>query len=224
MPAVLFDIDGTLLRAGGVGRRALAEAFAEVAPRPLEEVRVCVEAMDFRGRTDALLFEELGAAIGHPHLGLAATMEPYLARLEAALQDNVVETLPGVRNLLEILERSTTVVGLLTGNVREGARRKLRRIGLEHLVERPGGFGDDGRHRTDLADTALTRLRAEGVEGPVVVVGDTEHDVLAGQHIGARTVAVATGWTPVETLHSSGADLVLPDLQNIEALTALLVG
>ena len=46
----LFDIDGTLLRAGGAGRRAVELALCEV----LDDIdgNVSLESVEFAGRTD----------------------------------------------------------------------------------------------------------------------------------------------------------------------------
>ena len=43
----------------------------------------------------------------------------------------------------------------------------------------------------------------------VVVVGDTPMDVECGRHVGARTLAVATGRRSVEELTATGPDWVL---------------
>ncbi len=226
MRAVLFDVDGTLVKAGGAGREALARGVARVLGAPLDAVREHARAVDFRGRTDELLIEELvRRAGGEPEPGLdARVVAAYLDELEPALAEVEVEVLPGVLALLAALElRDDVAVGLLTGNVREGARRKLDAVGLGWLAARDGGFAEDGRERDALARAAMARLAAQGVvEGRVVVIGDTPHDVAAARAIGARAVAVASGWTPRAELAPSRPDLLLDSLAEPRQVLDLL--
>jgi phosphoglycolate phosphatase len=51
-----------------------------------------------------------------------------------------------------------------------------------------------------------------------VVVGDTPLDVAVAVAGGARSLAVATGSYGVEALRESGADVVVEDLMDIEAV------
>jgi phosphoglycolate phosphatase-like HAD superfamily hydrolase len=226
MRAVLFDVDGTLIKAQGAGREALARGVARVLGAPLEAVRAEARAIDFRGRTDELLIEELvRRAGGVPESGLdARVVAAYLEELETALAEVVVEVLPGVPELLAALAlRDDAAVGLLTGNVREGARRKLDAVGLGWLAARDGGFAEDGRERDELARAAMARLAAQGVgAGRVVVIGDTPHDVAAARAIGARAVAVASGWTPRAELAPSRPDLLLDSLAGLRQVLELL--
>lgn len=224
--AVLFDIDGTLLRTSGAGAKALTHALMTELELGLDSIHAAMSTVDFRGATDRAILRKLGDA-------LEVALEPrqerlvahYLTALEHHLASARVETLPGVNELLGALQRRDDVyVGILTGNFRSAARLKLGAIGHAPLVERAGGFGEDGVRRHDLAAVARERLFAAGVDpgARIIVVGDTEHDVYCGKHIGAHTVAVATGWTPRETLHAAGPDLFLDDLSAHGEFLALL--
>ena len=52
----------------------------------------------------------------------------------------------------------------------------------------------------------------------VVIVGDTPLDVAVAVAGGARSLAVATGSYDVAALRASGADVVLEDLSDVEAV------
>ena len=56
-----------------------------------------------------------------------------------------------------------------------------------------------------------------------VVIGDTPLDVGCAAHVGARSLAVATGSHSVEELRAAGADVVLQDLSDTDAVLALRI-
>jgi phosphoglycolate phosphatase len=163
----------------------------------------------FRDRYRFRLLEAL------PETGLAPSIH---ARGALSIVEGPKGVLPGVRNLLETLEqRGDILSGLLTGNSEEGARIKLEHFDLWKFF-RCGAFGDDVADRNHLFDVAVQRAEAFGVRdvrpADVVVVGDTVLDVACAQAAGARSVAVATGPSDVETLRQCGADLVMDDLSD----------
>jgi phosphoglycolate phosphatase-like HAD superfamily hydrolase len=133
-----------------------------------------------------------------------------------------------VRTLLDELEaRDDVLLGLLTGNVHEGAKAKLAAVGIAPERFRIGAFGSDHEHRPQLP--AIARERAAALLGreipgrDVVVIGDTPADVECGREIGARAIGVATGRYSVEELRSRGAAAVFPDLSDVDAVMAAIL-
>ncbi len=106
-------------------------------------------------------------------------------------------------------------MGLLTGNVRAGAKAKLGHFGLFDNFAF-GGFGDHHFDRDDVAREALAEVRrhvGDHVQSEQVwVIGDTPLDVRCARAIGASVAAVATGIHTLADLADTGADLVLPNL------------
>jgi phosphoglycolate phosphatase-like HAD superfamily hydrolase len=223
---VLFDLDGTLLWTNGAGRRAIHRALVDVlgTPGPIEGFR-------FDGRTDGEIVSRLAEGAGIPLADtlLASVLDRYVAclREEIAKPTQRTTIYPGVRELLDALEpRADCVLGLLTGNVSEGAGLKLASGGLAIERFRIGAFGSDSAHRPDLPAVAQRRAKEElglAVSGhDVVIVGDTPADVTCGNGIGARAIGVATGSFTVEQLMEAGAYAAFPDLSETEAvLTAV---
>jgi len=222
--AILFDIDGTLIRAPGAGREALARAAARVFELSLELCREQIRRIDFRGATDAAILARYAELLGHPVMDHPHMIPIYLEELESALAEVEVEALPGVHDILTILaERGDTHCGLLTGNIRAAARMKLHSVGLQHLAEGFGGFGDDGIERQELVEQALLRLAPWGIGSEqTLIIGDTPADVSAARHWGVRAIAVATGWSPLADLQQSAPELLLPNLQDPEPVLGLL--
>src|SRR5207245_4378321 len=149
----------------------------------------------------------------------------YLQHLPGCLENREGKVLPGIAALLECFqERGDVAVGLLTGNVRAGAQLKLGHYGLYHHFAF-GGFGDDHLTREDVAREALAAVRGhlkDHVQSEQIwVVGDTPLDVRCARSIGARAVAVATGWHSIDVLAAEQPDLLLADLSDPSELLAL---
>ena len=222
---ILFDIDGTLVWGGPAKEAFLAaldEAFGTVGP---------VGEIAFAGKTDPQIARELlnlaGLDDDQIDAGLPELWERYPPELARRLPDNPVETLPGVPELLAVLEAMPGIaLGLVTGNIREGAQLKLGSAGLADCFP-VGGFGCDHEHRNHLPGIAIERAeRAWGVPfrpEQVVVVGDTPRDVECGRYHGTRTYAVATGHFDLDALEATGADHVSRDLTSTEEVVSALV-
>lgn len=219
MPVLLFDIDGTLVRTGGAGKAAMEGALAREFGVP--EIRDTVE---YSGRTDRAIGRDLLAAHGiePTPTNQERLHQGYLAHLPASLKTHGGVVCPGIEELLGVLRpREGTVLGLLTGNVRAGARHKLGHFGLWDFFA-CGGFGDEHYDRDDVARAAIrevrTHLRREVTPGDVWVIGDTPLDVKCARAVGAKVIAVATGWHPLEELRGHNPDLALADLSNVQDL------
>ena len=240
---LLFDIDGTLVHAGGAGRRALEQAMDEhlgraarrhgvgpvrphapawggagPAPRP-----GWLDGMKLDGMTDRLIVREAMLASGHPFDDVLCDriLSTYTDRLEREIENPGYAVLPGVRELLEELSARRATIGLCTGNVLRGARIKLARGGLDrHFGFGAGdvhGFASDGEAREHIVAAALRRaserVGRELDPGEALVIGDTPRDVAAARAVGCPALAVATGRFGVEALRAEGADHVVPTLE-----------
>jgi phosphoglycolate phosphatase-like HAD superfamily hydrolase len=221
---VLFDIDGTILLTAGAGRRAIVAALAEeVGPTP------AFERIRFDGKTDPQIVAEMLEAAGQPEpresARVRALCERYVAFLAEELERSGTRTtvMPGVHALLERLEAEPGVVlGLLTGNVAQGAALKLRSGGIAPERFRVGAYGSDAAHRPDLPPIAARRAEAIFGRAPrgtdVVIIGDTPADMACGAGIEARALGVATGAYSVSDLEACGAHAVFLDLSGTDAV------
>jgi phosphoglycolate phosphatase-like HAD superfamily hydrolase len=220
---LLFDIDGTLVHAGGAGRKALNAALAEVAVA--EEI---VRRISFAGKTDRqiVLSALRGAGCAPQRLPglLAGVLDSYLSHLAANLQQQPVRVYPLAHELLLACSgRPDLELALLTGNIPQGARLKLESARLWEYF--PWGvFGDHSEERADLAREAFRLLAAgDGRVDPrdVFVIGDTSADIACGRAIGATTVAMISDFEGEETLRAAGPDHLLPDFRPLFELLGL---
>jgi phosphoglycolate phosphatase-like HAD superfamily hydrolase len=223
---VLFDIDGTLLASGGVGRRAfekeLGARIGVLGARGAPGYR-------YDGKTDRQIARELMRQAGHDDGAIDAMIEPLIADYLVRLREELDEGAPGLRvhagifPLLDALEaRDDVVLGLLTGNVVGGAALKLGAAGIAPQRFVVGAYGSDHEHRPELPAIAQRRAAALlGCDVPgraIVIIGDTPADVECGRGIGARAIGVATGHFSVDDLASHDPYAVFPDLSDLDAV------
>lgn len=227
MKLVLFDIDGTLMRAHGAGSRALLRAGQAICGPSFS-----LDGVTIGGGLDPMIFDEAGRAMG---LSLAqieqlheAFRDRYLDELahELSTMTRRPELLPGVVTLLASLAtREDVAVGLLTGNYQRAVPLKFRAAGLGHTFV-AGAFGDDARERHGLVPVALERFRVllgrSIASSDVIVVGDTPRDVECALKNGARCLAVCTGYHAETALREAGAQRVAADLADPEVLLSWL--
>jgi phosphoglycolate phosphatase len=222
----LFDIDGTLLRAGGAGRRAIELALGEALGGMSHEISL--DSVDFAGRTDPWIVRaalvQLGVAVDDRLVD--DVLRHYVAHLPRELEiASAFEVLPGVTSLLaDLAMYDDVVLGLGTGNTKPAAYAKLARGGLDTFFAF-GGFGSDHSERAELLRAGMQRgLERVGVQpgaAHVVVIGDTPHDVAAARAIGAQCVAVTTGGYDGPELEAAGACIVVSDLRSAAVREAI---
>jgi phosphoglycolate phosphatase len=225
---LLFDVDGTLVTTGGAGRRALERVFGVMFGRP----DACSH-FRFDGMTDRAIVRGGLRALGLPEDD--ARIEEVLARYVEVLEAEVREVEdaryrlhPGMLEALdEAATRPQVAIGLGTGNIREGARVKLERVGVAQRFSF-GGYGCDHEERPVLIRIGATRgAKALGVpleECRVVVVGDTPKDVAAALACGGECVGVGTGSFRPDALLAAGARAAFDDLSDPSARQVLFEG
>ena len=223
MRVCLFDIDGTLINTGGAGMAAIQQAFGQVfGIGDLDGVQTV-------GRTDRGIADDLFSARGveNSTANWQTFQAAYLEHLHENLRQREGRVLAGVVELLEHLTSQRDVaLGLLTGNTAEGARIKLEYYDLnQHFAF--GGYGDDHPHRDEVARQALRVARShlnQDITGQdVCVIGDTPHDVRCARAIGARVVAVSSGFCSAEELIEAGPDVLVKNLGERAVLDAILL-
>jgi len=227
MKLVLFDIDGTVLLSDGAGSRAVRRALAEVygSSGPSDH--------RFDGKTDPQIVRELLRSDGHTDDHIDGHMPRALDRYVEVLAeelghpDHSPRALPGVVRLLDALgERADVVVGLLTGNVVNGARAKLAAVGIDPDRFEVGAYGSDHETRSELPSIAARRVhtaRGQHITGEdIVIIGDTPSDVQCGQSLGARAIGVATGNYSVSELLACGAFAAFDDLSDSAAVLSAI--
>jgi phosphoglycolate phosphatase-like HAD superfamily hydrolase len=252
---VLFDIDCTLIDAHGAGGRAILRAIKDVYGVEGElgdysfhgrtDPGIIADLADlwgggepgevigrYEGETQPQVVHDVAERLGVPGGTIDRLVDDCIARYVELLHDEIarveVETLPGIRELVTALAADRrALIGLLTGNVVEGARLKLEPTGLFSLFK-VGAYGSDSPLRADLPAVAVTR--AESLDGrryagkDIVVIGDTPADVECGASLGVTAVAVATGRHSVDELAACAPDHLFADFSDWRAAYDAIIG
>jgi phosphoglycolate phosphatase len=231
---VLWDVDHTLLDAGGAGVALLQQAFTELFGRAFPATP------PLAGRTDRAIELEILTRAGVPQ---PQAQVPAFQRLVTGLAPQFGElvrsagrVLPGAAEALAAVAARAAghagpgplVQSVLTGNLRVMARVKLAALGLDHFLDlQVGAYGDDHEARADLVPLARASAAAAyqadfGGDG-TVLIGDTPLDIEAARLTGARSVGVASGGFTAAELAAAGADVVLPGLADTPAVLAAVL-
>jgi phosphoglycolate phosphatase-like HAD superfamily hydrolase len=224
---VLWDIDGTLVRAA---RRGVFKDYTTPALMSIFGTAGRLHDLNVSGMTDLQIVCEALRDEGFTTEEIAARgaelCEHFVAGFErmASAGEPIYFALPGAREVLEAVGAHPRYVSsLLTGNVRGAAYWKLRLVGLADFFTLPGAFGEDSHDRRYLPALAAARisdqLKLDLKPSQFVVIGDTPNDIACAKHFGARSVAVATGRSySTEDLRACEPDALLPDLADVAAV------
>jgi phosphoglycolate phosphatase-like HAD superfamily hydrolase len=221
---LLFDIDGTLITTGGAGRVAIEQTFFTRYGK-----KDVFKDISFAGMTDPAILRAGFRALGREPIEgeMIEVLETYVQVLEDVVKaaDNYRLHTGIEAALARADQEANCAIGLGTGNIREGARVKLERVGIYHRFAF-GGFGSDHEERPELirigAERGAQALGRPRRECRVVIIGDTPKDVDAARAIGAESIGVATSAYTKDQLLASGASYAFSDLSEPGAIEALL--
>lgn len=210
-PAILFDIDGTLLYAKGIGRPAFAKAFQQAYG-----IDADFSTVSFVGATDTAVIRSIANAYG-------VTSSPYqeecfyialTKELDDALAITPPYVYPGVPTFLKALIDKGYTLGIVTGNIRTTAWSKLHHANLDSFFSF-GAYSTDHYDRNEIAKIAQMRAINLGFNVKALI-GDTPKDIEAARAIHVPAITVATGWIDKSTLLASGADFCVDNLLDLK--------
>ncbi|MDP9403298.1 MAG: HAD family hydrolase [Actinomycetota bacterium] len=194
-PAVLFDIDGTLVDTNYLHTvawwRALRDAGEDVS---MSEIHPLI------GMGSDKLLEHL---IGEERDGLRDAHAEQFSRLKAE-----VRAFPGARELLTRVAGRGAQVVLATSSQEADLAELLAAIDADDAITEivHGDEVEASKPAPDIFATALDKLGL--VSASTMVVGDTRWDVEAASKLGIDTVAVLTGGSTRRDLEEAGAAAV----------------
>jgi HAD superfamily hydrolase (TIGR01509 family) len=205
-PAVLFDLDGTLIDSVYQHVLAWQEALTAVG------IDLSVWKIHRRiGMSGGLFVAALQRETGGDPLSPEEIQALNLAHAEAfARRRHTVRPLPGARELLAALTEAGVKWAIATSGLAIAAQPALNLLGLPAdttLITR-----DMVRHAKPDPDLFLAAARTIRVDiGAALVVGDSIWDLLAARRAGALGVGLLAGGYGREELERAGAYRVYAD-------------
>ncbi len=205
--AVLFDLDGTLTRSEegimNCARFALAKMGWEI---PKEQT--------LRAFIGPPLYGSFRDLCGMDDTQCAQAVALYRERYtETGMFENAVY--PGIRLLLQKLQRAGVFLAVATGKPQVPTERILDHFGLRKFFRAVAGISENDQE----ADKKHLILRALPKRyDKAVMVGDRRFDVEGAKGVGIASIGVTYGYGGREELESAGADHIVASVSDLMAL------
>ena len=220
---LLFDIDGTLIHSGGAGSRALDRSFKTQCNLSNISSQIRLDGMTDRAIVRSLINHNQNKIKLDGKKNIENLIDKILNLYLSFLKEEVKNSpnykiLPGISKTVSFFSNHPDVyLGLATGNIKKGAEIKLSKGNLFHYFSF-GGFGCDAEIRSEIVRKAINRGKEMASyhfsNDDVFVIGDTHHDIQAGQELGVKTVAVATGSYSQEALAKYKPNFLFSEFSN----------
>jgi pyrophosphatase PpaX len=215
MPAIrtiLFDLDGTLID-------SIELILASYRHTLIAHGRPPVPDSEWMRGVGTPLRVQLAPWAESPE-DLQAMVETY-REYNLANHDRMISAFPGVVEVVRAVRACGIRTGLVTSKNREGARRGLRLVGLEDVIEIMVCADDVQRPKPhpEPVERAVTLLRAD--PRATIFVGDSIHDLQSGREAGVLTGAVLWGPFRRDDLEPAAPDFWL---ERPHQLRKLLLG
>jgi len=222
---ILFDIDGTLL----VGPRNTHKDAFRYAFNKIYKVDAIVNEGVHTGKTDKKIIFDILENKQIPRKVILFHLQETYKTMREYFKKNIdltykQKTGPDVEKLLSELKQRGHILGLVTGNLEEIAKLKLKKTGLIKFFEL-GAFGELSEVRSDLVKKAVRQ--AEEKYGTikkedVFVIGDSLRDIECGKEAGVKTIAVATGDKTTEELAEHKPDYLFDNFRNYKEVVSCI--
>lgn len=189
MLVVLFDIDGTLIDGHEYWVKLLLEAVEKATGENID-----TNEIEVSGKTDNGIFKEACNAIGYDFKKVEPfVVDSYLKNFDDPKISDNYQILPNVNSTLITLRSRGVELGIVTGNRRRSAIRKLELKGIDTFFNfEISCFPEGSETREELLRTSLKRVKERFKPSKVYYVGDTPNDVISANKVGMLSVAVAT--------------------------------
>ncbi len=211
---LLFDIDGTLLSTGGIGKNSFQLSFKKTYGIELE-----MKYGHFAGKTDHIIHSSL-VKENKVFPNLREFKKNYFKFLKEGLtrKKNPLP-LPGISEFCKkVSKNGKYYLSLLTGNWRYGAYLKIKYYGLLPYFKN-GIFGDGISDRNILGKIAREKFK-EGKE--LFIIGDTPSDIECARSNGLKSIAVCTGPYDKSQLIKFKPDLIVRDFTEMDKIFKFL--
>jgi phosphoglycolate phosphatase len=188
---LVFDWDGTLADSTALIAGAIQQACRDLGlPAPDGPSARHVIGLGYRDAINLV-------APTLPSSDLARFSERF--RLHCLVGDADIPLFPGVRELLDELDRRGFLLAVATGKTRAGLARALAQHGIAHCFI-ASRCADESFPKPHPAMLISLMELAGAAPGETLMIGDTTHDLELARNAGVSAVAVAYGAHPAAGL------------------------
>ena len=224
LETILFDFDGTLVNTTPLILRSFRETWqAHLGFNFADEVYISTFGTHLQSALDQLI--DLGIETGH-HQAPAdrqATIGEMLRtyrRINLSWHDSMVEPFPGIDQMLDHLRQRRIPMGIVSSKMRAGVERGLRLFDLGGYFTEIIAAEDVTRHKPDPAPICLALERLGAAAERTLYLGDSIHDIRAGQAAAVRTAAAAWGPFSRRLLADSAPDFILDTPEEMRTIVS----
>ena len=209
-PAVLFDLDGTLIDSIELILNSARYAFEKLD-------RQCPPDSEWMAGIGIPLFTMFGryARDAADQAALIAAYREY----QLANHDRLIRCYDDVLSTVAMLSVSGHELAIVTSKSEALAMRGLAHVGLARFMDTVVGCDSSTRHKPDPEPVQIALHRLDCAPENAVFVGDSVHDILAGNAAGVTTLAATWGAFKKADLEPGEPDFYL---EHISELTAFL--
>ena len=196
LPAILFDLDGTLIDTIELILSSARHAFEEWPVRPTDEEWV-------RGIGTPLVQQLRAYAANDDQLALLLAR---YRRYQNEHHDRLTRCYDDVPDVIAALADRGHQMAVVTSKASPIAHQSLAFVGLDHFFPVVVGYDDTARHKPDPEPVRVALSRLGVSPDDAVFVGDSPHDILAGNAADVITIAALWGPFDRETLADARPD------------------
>ena len=219
---ILFDIDGTLIRGSKAHHDSFSAAFKKVFGVDIE-----IEEINPAGKTDRRIIFEALKKKGIKRKGIEKNfneirkvMVDYFKR--NLKHDPYLKLIPNSKKLVRELAKGN-ILGIITGNLREIAELKLKKVGLLKYFKVIGS-GENSENRNYVLkktiELAEKKFKTKFSKDQIFIIGDTPKDIESKKF--GRVIAVCTGPYNYKALKKYKPDFIFKNFSRIDKILEIL--
>jgi len=207
-PTVLFDLDGTLIDSIELILNSARYAFEKLD-------RECPPDSEWTAGIGIPLFTMFGryAKDAADQAALIAAYREY----QLANHDRLIRCYDDVVDTVAMLSASGHELGIVTSKSEALAMRGLAHVGLARFMDTVVGCDSSTRHKPDPEPVQIALHRLDCAPENAVFVGDSVHDILAGNAAGVTTLAATWGAFKKADLEPGEPDFYLEHISELSA-------
>lgn len=207
----VLDMGGTTLRDDGLVEGTVVDTVQDIQPERIDP-DFSATFHSWRGASKLVMFEAL---LGN-RADAARALDQFETRMIRSIRAGAVTAIEGAAETIATLRQQGVKVALTTGFPAPVHTALLDHLGWDGLVDAVlGPESGRGRPNPDIVFNAIMRLEIDSVQ-QVVVVGDTQNDLLCGTRSGAGLVCgVLTGAHDRATLTQAPHNVILDSVRDL---------